>query len=344
MTHLGEGGVGVGQPRLRPRPVRVVAGRADRGGGVGQQRGRDAVVRVGRAAPRPRPDRRRPSRAARATGGRRRAVKATSASSRIQRRRAAGRGGAQAPQRPPPPVAEARLVGPAPVVGRAGCGRRRRRPGRGSGRPGSTPRAGAPVGGRVGFAAGDDQPAGDVVGAVAVLRAGRWRAGRARTGRCRRSAGPGARSSVRATAMPARRHGDRRRAVMRGRSRRLRGDGRCGRGAGRRAPRSAPATAGQSSVGGQRTGAADEAGGQAGLGQDPPDGGGQRRRVPVRHEQAGAVGEQLDGVREGGGDHRDAGGDRLDEHAGGDLLAGVVRAARPRRRSGSAGPARSSSW
>ena len=40
------------------------------------------------------------------------------------------------------------------------------------------------------------------------------------------------------------------------------------------------------------------------------------------------------------GDDGNAGGDGLDEDAGGDLLAGVVRAGRRRRRSGSAGPAR----
>ncbi|GAA0711532.1 hypothetical protein GCM10010199_09020 [Dactylosporangium roseum] len=34
--------------------------------------------------------------------------------------------------------------------------------------------------------------------------------------------------------------------------------------------------------------------------------------------------QELDGVREGGGDDRDAGGDRLGEHAGGDLLGRVV--------------------
>ena len=58
--------------------------------------------------------------------------------------------------------------------------------------------------------------------------------------------------------------------------------------------------------------------------QHESDRGGQRRRVLMRHDHADAVGQQLDGVREGGGHHRNPRGDGLDEHAGGDLFPGVV--------------------
>ncbi len=116
MTHLGERGVGVGEALLRPRPLRVVAGRADSGGGVGEQRGGERRCPGRRAAPRPRRARRRPSRAGAAIAGRRRAAKAIERLVADPRRGAARRRGAQAPQRAAPPVAEAGLVGPAPVV------------------------------------------------------------------------------------------------------------------------------------------------------------------------------------------------------------------------------------
>ena len=53
---------------------------------------------------------------------------------------------------------------------------------------------------------------------------------------------------------------------------------------------------------------------------------------PCGHDDAGAVGEQLDGVRERGRDHRAAGGDRVDEDARGDLVPRVVGQHDDRRR------------
>ncbi len=68
-----------------------------------------------------------------------------------------------------------------------------------------------------------------------------------------------------------------------------------------------------------------QGGGEGGSGEDLPDGGRQGCRVLVRHEQAGSVGEQFHGVREGGRDDRDPGRHRLHEHTRGDLVGGVVR-------------------
>ncbi|GAA2376522.1 hypothetical protein GCM10010170_080710 [Dactylosporangium salmoneum] len=59
--------------------------------------------------------------------------------------------------------------------------------------------------------------------------------------------------------------------------------------------------------------------------ENPPDAGRQRRRTAVGHEQAGAVGEQFDGVREGRRDDGNASGYRRGEDTGGDLSGGVVR-------------------
>ena len=52
---------------------------------------------------------------------------------------------------------------------------------------------------------------------------------------------------------------------------------------------------------------------------------GERLGVTLGNDDAGAAGEQFDGVRERGRHHRSPGGDGVDEHARGDLVGGVVR-------------------
>jgi hypothetical protein len=63
---------------------------------------------------------------------------------------------------------------------------------------------------------------------------------------------------------------------------------------------------------------------KAGLGQHPAQRLREAARVAGHHEHPGAAGEQFHRVRETGGDHRLAGGDRLDQHARGDLLQVLV--------------------
>ena len=63
---------------------------------------------------------------------------------------------------------------------------------------------------------------------------------------------------------------------------------------------------------------------KSGLTEHPAQGRLQRRGVPLWHQEPGPVGQQLDRVREGRGDHRSPGRDRLDEHPGRHLLARVV--------------------
>ena len=138
------------------------------------------------------------------------------------------------------------------------------------------------------------QPTGDVVGAVAVLAAG--------------DGAPGVFEQAGVVGQPAQV-----REAGRGR-------GHATAAVGCRAARSLcasasyrAATAGHNSVG--RAGAGGEAGGQAGLGEDPAYGGGQCRRVLMGYEQPRSAGEQLDRVREPGGDDRNPGGHGFDEHA-----------------------------
>ena len=89
----------------------------------------------------------------------------------------------------------------------------------------------------------------------------------------------------------------------------------------RRSGRRRPPTTGRAPGGAPRP----PSRGRAGVGQHRTDRGGQRRRIALRHDDAGAAGEQLDGVRERGRHHRAAGGDGVDQHARRDLVVGVVR-------------------
>ncbi len=64
--------------------------------------------------------------------------------------------------------------------------------------------------------------------------------------------------------------------------------------------------------------------GDARVGQHPTQGACQRIMVVVTDDDACPAAEQLDGVREGGGHHRPAAGDGVDQNTGGDLVGGVV--------------------
>ena len=158
----------------------------------------------------------------------------------------------------------------------------------------------------VGLSGGDDQHPGHVVGAVAVL-------------------GSAARSSRACSKVP-------RRSVSRSRwsntgSRRSRGHASARRSCEERSRQTAhtrSATTGHASSGASRRASAAIAAGQTRLGQHPAQGGRQRVRIVVADDDARPAAEQLDGVRERGGDDGPAARDGVDQHTGGDLVGRVV--------------------
>ena len=303
MSASGSDRVGVRQPRLGPRPAGSAPGRPIDVDGVGEQRAGPRRVAGRRRAPRRRRARRTPSPAATATAARAPRSKYDARALAHPRPRAPGARGAERPQLRPQQSSTPRRPLPPPPAAR----RLRTVP--------STPWASArnrnavaprPTTAAVGvrLAAGRDEQPGHVVGAVAVADARARRGRRARTCRCRRSSP------------------------------------RCGRRTAPGAIMRRPPSASQQRRGELVVAAGDRGHDSSGASRRPrrPSrcqalGVGRRRRGSRRRAPPGRaagttipapLAEQLDGVREGGGDDRPAGGDGVDEHARGDLVLGVV--------------------